>query len=96
MFEVRRVEFLDHLDAGAAVLRDLINVRAFHEAHTDVSVAQAVGGARVPVAIKFKFRPGEDSIEEFDMISRKDEISRLRQDRFRWCRRRGVTTLSAS
>src|SRR5450759_1969184 len=31
VLEVGGVVFLDHLDAGAAVLRDLINVRAFHE-----------------------------------------------------------------
>src|SRR5216683_6468040 len=31
VLEVGRVIFLDHLNAGAAVLRDLINVRAFHE-----------------------------------------------------------------
>src|ERR1700730_8671736 len=30
--DVRRIEFLDHLDTGAAVLGDLVDVRAFHQA----------------------------------------------------------------
>ena len=43
------VVFLDHLDAGAAVFCDLIDVRAFHEAHANICMAQAVSGAPVPV-----------------------------------------------
>jgi hypothetical protein len=40
-FDVRGVEFFDHLDAGAAVLGNLIYVRAFHQAEADVRVPQA-------------------------------------------------------
>jgi len=32
---MRGVVPLDHLDAGAAVFRDLVDVRAFHEAQAD-------------------------------------------------------------
>jgi hypothetical protein len=42
VLDVRRVEFLDHLDAGAAVLGDLVDVGAFHETHADIGVAKAV------------------------------------------------------
>jgi hypothetical protein len=41
--DVCRVEFLDHLDAGAAVLGNLINVGALHQAQADIGVAQAIG-----------------------------------------------------
>jgi hypothetical protein len=39
---VRRVVFLDHLHAGAAVLGDLIDVCAFHQAQADIRMPQAV------------------------------------------------------
>src|SRR5665213_563812 len=42
VLQVGSVIFLDHLNAGAAVLRNLINVRAFHETQADVGVPQAV------------------------------------------------------
>ena len=49
--DVRRIEFLDHLDAGAAVLGDLVDVGTLYQPHTDVGVAQAVSRARLLVAI---------------------------------------------
>src|ERR1700722_14800180 len=54
VLEVRSVEFLDHLDARAAVLRDLVDVGAFEEAEADVGVPEAVCGALVAVAIDLK------------------------------------------
>jgi hypothetical protein len=96
MFEVCRVEFLDHLDARAAVLCDLIDVCALHQAHADISVAQAVGGARLLVAVKFEFCPVENSVEQLDMVSRKNEISWLRVFRLLRCGRRRVIALPAS
>jgi hypothetical protein len=77
VLEMRRVEFLDHLDAGAAVLRNLIDVGAFHEAHADVGVAKAVGGAPVPVAVELEFGPSQNAVEQLDVIPRKDMIGRL-------------------
>tara|TARA_E500000318_G_scaffold107742_1_gene117463 strand:+ start:343 stop:624 length:282 start_codon:yes stop_codon:yes gene_type:complete len=35
---VRSIELLDHLDAGSAVLGDLIDVCAFHEAEADIGM----------------------------------------------------------
>jgi hypothetical protein len=46
------IEFLDHLHARATVLRDLVDVRALHEPHTYLSMAEAVGGSTVAVAIR--------------------------------------------
>ena len=44
--DVRRIVLLNHFNAGAAVLGDLVNVRPFHEAEADVGVLEAVGSAR--------------------------------------------------
>jgi hypothetical protein len=33
------IVFLDHLHRGAAILRDLINVRPLHQAHADIGMA---------------------------------------------------------
>ncbi len=41
IFEVRRVVLLDHLDTGAAVFGDLIDISAFQQAETNIAVAQA-------------------------------------------------------
>ena len=45
------VEFLDHLDAGAAVFGDLVDIGALHQAQADVGVPKAVGRARQAFAI---------------------------------------------
>ena len=62
------VEFLDHLDAGAAVFGDLVNVGAFHEAHADISMAKAVGGAPVPVPVEFELGAAENAVEELNRL----------------------------
>ena len=54
--DVRRAIFLDHLDAGAAVLRDLADIGPFHQAQTDVCVPQAIG-LRELVRSPCHFRP---------------------------------------
>jgi len=54
VLDMRGVEFLDHLDAGAAVLGDLVYVGAFHEAHADIGVAKAVGSAPITIAIELE------------------------------------------
>ncbi len=38
VLNVGSVKLLDHLDAGAAILRYLVNVGALHEAHANVRV----------------------------------------------------------
>ncbi len=37
--DVGRVELLDHLDAGAAILGDLVDIRALHEAQANIRMA---------------------------------------------------------
>ena len=51
VLDVRGVKFLDHLDAGAAVLRDLVDVGPFHQPEADVGVAQGIGGATKPLPV---------------------------------------------
>jgi len=74
---VSGIQFLDHLDAGATVLGDLINVRALHEAHTDVGVTQAVGRALVLIPVKLELCAPENPIEELYVVTRKDVIGGL-------------------
>ena len=49
--DVRRVIFLDHLDAGATVFRNLVDVGTFHQAETAIGVPQALGRSRPSFAI---------------------------------------------
>ena len=46
--DVRGVEFLDHLDAGAAVFRALVDVRTLHEPEADVGCAGGCRRRRAP------------------------------------------------
>jgi hypothetical protein len=79
---MRGVVFLGHLDAGAAVLCDLINVSALHEMHTDVSVAQAVS----PGLRKNGLRPGVrrfldlrlDALRAVATVGRRRSFNRLK------------------
>jgi hypothetical protein len=48
---MRGIVFLDHLDGGAAVLCDLVDIGAFHEAQTDVGMSETVSGSRLTVAV---------------------------------------------
>jgi hypothetical protein len=71
--DVRRVEFLDHFDGGSAVLRDLMDVGAFHEPEVDIGVAQAVGGPDVAVTVGFHIEFIENSVEKFALGVREDQ-----------------------
>lgn len=81
------VEPLDHLDAGAAVFGDLVDVRAFHEAHTYVGMAQAVGCARIALPIELELRSRQEVVEHLDVVAGEYRIGRLRVvERNRWRR----------
>lgn len=43
VLEMNGVELFDHLDAGPAVLGYLVDIRAFHQAETNVSMPQTIG-----------------------------------------------------
>src|ERR1039458_3396046 len=78
VLEVGRVVFLDHLNAGAAVLRNLINVRAFHQTQADVGVPQAVGRAGLSFTVFLEVFFVQDGVEELTVGLRKNQIGRLR------------------
>jgi hypothetical protein len=56
------------LDAGAAVLGDLVDVRLLHEPHANIRVSQTMGGAPVAFAIKLELGAGENTIEQFEQF----------------------------
>ena len=51
VLDMGSVKLLNHLNTRPAVLRDLIDVRAFHEPHTYICVPQAVGGTPIALAV---------------------------------------------
>ena len=79
VLDVRCVEFLNHFDAGAAILGERVDIRALHEAHANVGVTQTVCGTFLAVAIKLELGAIEDAVEKFDVVARKDMIRRFRQ-----------------
>ena len=76
--DVRRVIFLDHLDAGAAVLGDLVDVGALHQAQADVGMAQAVGRPGPAVAVNPEIFFLQDRLELLPLPFRKKQIHRCR------------------
>src|ERR1700730_11349609 len=78
VLQVGGVVFLDHLDTGAAVLRNLIYVRAFHETQADVGVPQAIGCSVLSLTIFLEAFFVQDSVEELPMGLWKNRIGRLR------------------
>jgi len=55
---------LNHLDAGAAILGDLVNVGALHEPQANVRMPETVCGATVAVAVEFQPFLCKDGIEQ--------------------------------
>jgi len=72
-----RIVFLNHLDAGAAVLGDLVDVRALHQAQADVSMPQAIGSSRPSVSVQLEILFVENRIEKFTMGFREDQVGRF-------------------
>ena len=73
------VKFLDHFNACAAVFCDLIDVRPFHQAQTDVGVPKAVGCATVSIPVKFKikFVKNDADVQSYDAEMSADYKSRI-------------------
>ena len=76
--DVRRV-FLNHLDASAAVLSNLVDVGTFHEAQAYVCMPQAVRRTRSAFAIKAKIFLIEDGLKKFALPFRKNQVGRSRR-----------------
>ena len=84
VLDVGGVESLDHLDTGAAVFRNLINVGSFHEPHTDVGVSKAVGRTSVAIAISFQVGAIEYTVKQLDVIAGKHEVGSRRKFHVDW------------
>ena len=56
------VIFLDHLDTGAAVLGNLINIRAFEQSKTDIGMPQTVTGTDMSIAVEFEIQFVKDGV----------------------------------
>src|SRR3546814_11246890 len=71
------VIFLDHLDTGAAVLGDLIDVRAFEQAKADVSMPQTVAGAGMTTAVEFQVQLVENRVHQLARRFPENPVGRL-------------------
>ena len=71
---MRRVEFLNHFDAGAAILGDLVDVGSLHQPHTDIGVTQAICCPRFIVSVTLELCALQNAVEEFDMASWKHGV----------------------
>ena len=70
---MRRVVFLNHLDASAAVL-SVVDVSTFHKSQADVRMPQAVRRSRSAFAIEAKILFVEDGFEKLALPLGKDEV----------------------
>jgi hypothetical protein len=77
--DVRRVIFLDHLDAGAAVFGDLVDVGTFHQAETYICVPQTVSRSRSAFTIEPEIFLVQDRGEQLALPLRKNEVCRSRK-----------------
>ena len=66
-FDVRRIVLFDHLDTGAAVLSDLVDVGTLHQAQADVCMPQAVRRARLALAVEAKLFLMEDGFKQLEL-----------------------------
>jgi hypothetical protein len=73
--QVCSIIFLDHFDAGPAVLGDLVDVRAFQEAQADVGVPEAVSCTGMSLPVLLETFLVKDRIEEFPVGFRKQDRS---------------------
>src|SRR5690606_35695912 len=73
----RGVVLLDHLDAGAAVLGDLVDVGSFHQAQTDIGMAQAVCRPALSDAVELEILLGQNRVELCAVVAGKQAVGRL-------------------
>jgi hypothetical protein len=80
VLEMRGVEFFDHLDAGATILGDLIDVCPLHEPHADVSMTQGIGNAILAVSAHLEVCALKDAIEGLLMVVGDDLLKPAAED----------------
>ena len=68
------VVLLDHLDTGAAVFGDLVDVGTFHQAETYIRVPEAVGRSGSAFTVQSEVLLVEDRLEELALPFRKNEV----------------------
>src|ERR1700730_152780 len=64
VLKVSRIELLDHFDAGAAIIGDLIDIGPLHQAKTNIGVPQTVGRAGLAVPVFFQAKLTKEGIEQ--------------------------------
>lgn len=69
--------FFDHLDAGAAILGNLVDVCSFHQAEANVRVPKAVRRPAVALAIEFQIFFVQDVVKQLPVIGGEDAVGRL-------------------
>ena len=63
-----RVVLLDHFNASAAVLGDLVDVGTFHQTQADVCMPQAVRRARLAFTVDAELFLVEDGFEKLSLL----------------------------
>jgi len=74
VLQVRGVEFLDHLDGGAAVLGDLVDVGAFHQPQADIGMPQRMGRPPLTFPVELHLEFIEHGIEVMLPQIRKQQV----------------------
>ena len=69
--------FPDHLDAGAAVLGDSVDVGTLHHTQADVCMPQTVRGPRLALSVDTKFFLVENSFRELALPLGENQVRRL-------------------
>ena len=72
------IMLLNHLDARPAILRDLIDVRAFQEPERDVTMTQGIERAPVALAVELQIFLLQYPVELFLVIHREKTVGRFR------------------
>jgi hypothetical protein len=66
--DVRRIVFLDQLDADATVFRNLIDLGSLHQPETDLGTPQALAGSGVALAIMLHAEFVEQRVEDCRVV----------------------------
>ena len=78
ILDMRGVVILDHLDAGAAVFGDLVDVRPLHQAEADVGVAEAVSRPRLPLPVGLEVELVQQGVHQLALDRPEDQVGRTR------------------
>ena len=74
---MRGIVFLNHLDAGAAILGNLVDVGTFHQTQADVGVPEAISRAALSLAVELKGFFLKNVVEQHMLVVGENAIGRL-------------------